>query len=206
MVRAILDGTKTQTRRIIKPQPDGVVPKSNDPFWLKVLHGDSIKCPYGKPGDRLWVRETWGDCTKGADIMAGTHWDEPLYRADADAYGLLFHDGLGPVYAEEILWRPSIHMPRSASRIDLEITGIRIERLQDINEEDAIAEGATYTDNGRDKYGQKLDGWSHTGETEKDKCLLSARSSFGNLWESINGEGSWYFNPFVWVVEFRKYK
>lgn len=226
MVRAILDGSKTQTRRIIKNQPEiddrGYISDSywiNKPFeglLLPKIDDLVMYCPYGKPGDRLWVRETWGVCTKGADIMAGTHWENPLYRADADAYGLLGHDGVGPIYQEDVLWKPSIHMPRLASRINLEITGIRIERLQDISEEDAISEGAQWTDNGRRAWAKENatfeelnpvngweEGWSHTGETDKSKCLSSARNSYGNLWESINGKGSWDLNPFVWVVEFK---
>jgi len=194
MVRAIQDGSKTQTRRIIKTDTiPGIGPifKGYDDSkdWINY-------CPYGKPGDRLWVRETWGVCTKGADIMAGTHWENPLYRADADNYGLLCHDVDGAVYQDDILWKPSIHMPRVASRITLEITGIRLERLKDISEEDVIAEGCikfkfeddyAYTFYKNDKTGHA----THTGACRK-------------LWESINGKGSWDLNPFVWVVKFKK--
>lgn len=95
-------------------------------------------------------------------------------------------------------------MPRWASRIILEVVNVRIERLQDISEEDAIAEGGVYTDNGLNKWRNKNPGWSHRGHTDKDKCLASAKSSFGNLWESINGQDSWDENPWVWVVEFKK--
>lgn len=186
MVRAIQDGTKTQTRRICKGQRE-----------LSNIHDFQLdRCPYGKPADRLWVRETWGDRTKGSDIMAGTHWDKPLYRSDADAYGLIGHDGEGPIYVEDILWRPSIHMPRWASRISLEITGIRVERLQDINEEDAIAEGCL-------KYPFE-DDHAYTFYKNDRTGHATYTGAYRKLWESINGKGSWSLNPFVWVVEFRK--
>lgn len=199
MICSILDGRKTQTRRIIKGI--GVVPGIGE-----VLKGsdDAAEwpdyCPFGKVGDQLWVRETWGDCTKGSDIMTGTHWDKPLYKADADAYGLLGHDGLGPIYAEEIRWRPSIHMPRWASRILLEITDVRVERLNDISEEDAIAEGIQtigYTGPG-------------AGPNNYTICIDSvwlnsqtAAGAYAMLWESINGQGSWDLNPFVWCISFK---
>lgn len=197
MVRAILDGIKTQTRRPVK----------NIGFVTgigHVLNGSDNRsewpdfCPYGKTGDRLWVRETWGYRTKGSDIIMGTHWENPLYRANADACGLLGHDGFGPIYEEDILWRSSIHMPRSASRISLEITGVRVERLQDISEGDAIAEGV-----------EELDG--HFNEAEYCAiakkigcCIGDSKPVYAQLWESLNGPGSWDLNPFVWVLEFRR--
>lgn len=200
MVRAILDGTKTQTRRVMKHQIQHVVvpgigpmlaiqkPKSKDRWlWPNARQEVIDACPYGRPGDRLWVRETWSDCTKGACAMGGTKYETPWYRADADAYGLLGHDGIGPVYTEELKWRPSIHMPRWASRITLEITDVRVERVQDISEDDAIAEGIT---------GNAGGAWGREGLIE----------DFADLWGSINaarGHG-WDANPWVWVVEFRR--
>jgi hypothetical protein len=177
MVCAILAGTKTQTRRVVKPRglPCWSVQPADIPRILPF-------CPYGQPGDRLWVREAFGDCTKGADIMAGMHYDPPLYRADADSYGLLGHDGLGPVYEEEIRWRPSIHMPRKFSRITLEVTDVRVERLQDISEADAKAEGCGPATAYPHQY----------------------RDAYAALWEQINGPGSWAANPWVWVVEFKR--
>ncbi len=195
MVRAILDGRKTQTRRVIKGL--GIVPgigevlkgSDNAREWLEY-------CPYGKVGDLLWVRETWGDCTKGSDITAGTHWDKPLYKADADAYGLLGHDGMGPIYAEEIRWRPSIHMPRRASRILLELKNIRVERLNDISENDAMDEGVGELCFDEVEYCEickKIGG-----------AIGDHKPVFIQLWQFINGPGSWDRNEWVWVIEFKQ--
>jgi len=197
MVNAILGGIKTQTRRAVKLNHAGRAQLGGRNWHLG--DSDAIKaCPYGQTGERLWVRETWGDRTKGSDIMGGTHWENPLYRANADAYGLLGHDGFGPIYEEDILWRSSIHMPRSASRISLEITGVRVERLQDISEGDAIAEGV-----------EELDG--HFNEAEYCAiakkigcCIGDSKPVYAQLWESLNGKGSWDLNPFVWVIEFKR--
>ena len=169
MVRAILDGRKTQTRRIVKqkhlPFLENITGNFLDGKW------DQRPFPYGKPGDRLWVRETF--CY---------HDDLAMYLYKADDVTCC-------------KWKPSIHMPRNASRILLEITGVRVERLQDISEEDAIAEGCikfpfeddhAYTFYDDDKTGHA----THTGAYRK-------------LWESLNGPGSWDLNPWVWVVEFK---
>jgi hypothetical protein len=191
MVRAIMAGTKTQTRRIVKPQPEAqntVYPPPPDGEWLwrhKKLdagychtNGDAMLrlmrplCPYGVRGDRLWVRETWAPLTKGYAYRADPIWNAP----PADR------------------WHPSIHMPRVASRITLEITGVRVERLQDISEADARAEGSPCVD-----------------EASGREVLFPDESRCGTfklgyrcLWESINGRGSWDANPFVWVVHFHR--
>ena len=178
MVRAILDGRKTQTRRVIKPQPSAGVRRSV--FVLSGLedgHGRELRCPYGRPGDTLWVRETW-QAVSGNDrarhIMTHPRPDRGWLeyaatpRADEPAYK----------------WRPSIHMPRWASRITLEVTGVRVERLQDISEADAWAEGCEGYDD--DVTGGK-----------------SGYREYCELWEKINGKGSWDLNPWVWVVEFK---
>ena len=129
MVRAILDGRKTMTRRIVKQQADnGGYCQSLDPdkgVWL-VHNGGSIRCPYGQPGDRLWVRETWSAWTGGMTSCGEERAPQIEYKATSQSEGP---------------WRPSIFMPRWASRILLEITDVRVERLNDISEEDAIAEG-----------------------------------------------------------------
>ncbi|MTI72564.1 MAG: hypothetical protein FH747_03045 [Stenotrophomonas sp.] len=198
MVNAILEGRKVQTRRIVKPLAGaGWQPKTanGDPCllgWITTPHPkkgkfglfmrreiysgsgkyehDLIPCPYGAPGDVLWVREAWG-------II-----DDNTVEAGAAAYR-----ATDPVALDK--WRPSIHMPRWASRLTLEITDVRVERLQDISEEDARAEGA------------RLE------LAEVDSVRLGAeashRSGFQNLWKSINGEESWAANPWVWVVEFQ---
>ncbi|RQF49507.1 hypothetical protein IPC264_23905 [Pseudomonas aeruginosa] len=211
MVRAILEGRKTVTRRVVKPPPDflGSMVDPNTPFKTldAGLHA-RITCPYGEPGDRLWVRETWTDVNMcGAPALA--------YRADEDIRDLMeepgFLDDRGAFnyddprvkpypfacwYAEldQARWRPSIHMPRWASRILLEITAVRVERLQDISEEQALAEGVR---------GEPCD---HARQACADIGCWgdTAKGAFGFLWESLNGEGSWAANPWVWVVEFKR--
>ncbi|HHK5369863.1 TPA: hypothetical protein ACQT21_001347 [Pseudomonas aeruginosa] len=212
MVRAILEGRKTVTRRVVKPQPDflGSMVDPNTPFKTldAGLHA-RITCPYGEPGDRLWVRETWHvgkphDKTAPADILA------PLL-AEGRGITVLYTAGgwqsVGPAGREEPIYpddqplpdwagkgRPSIHMPRWACRILLEITAVRVERLQDISEEQALAEGVR---------GEPCD---HTRQACADIGCWgdTAKGAFGFLWESLNGEGSWAENPWVWVVEFKR--
>jgi len=206
MVRAILDGTKSQTRRIVKPQPEsgckiGTYTTLDSIEWITVdgdgpVDAPNITCPYGQPGDRMWVRETWawyGDITDHEVV---------LWRADAE-YTLEERGGQP--------WRPSIHMPRWASRITLEITGVRVERLQAITEADAKAEGIerihagchsawkNYLFKGDPKKGQEI--------TDKEHRIVGYKSpiaSYQSLWNSINGPGSWDANPLVWVIEFKR--
>lgn len=172
MVRAILAGEKTQTRRMIKPQPD--------PMWLPRTAKPSVS-PYGQRGDRLWVREAWAQIED----------KRIFYRSD---YGN--QAAATFVNCEQVNWRPSIHMPRWASRITLEIVNVRVERLQDISARDAKAEGA-----GGDR-----------GMTTADKQLLYDAHVleispliliFRRVWESIHSAGSWTANPWVWVIEFK---
>jgi len=175
MVRAILAGTKTQTRRVVKPAHKAWM---DQPVTHQLGEWDKRPLPYGKPGDRLWVRETW-QAVSGNDrarhIMTHPRPDRGWLeyaatpRADEPAYK----------------WRPSIHMPRWASRIMLEVTGVRVERLQDISEADAMAEGVT-----AGKY------------TGLDRAYARA---YSDLWEQINGPGSWDANPWVWVIEFKRF-
>jgi hypothetical protein len=176
MVRAILAGTKTQTRRVMKPQPlsvDGGVPFGNAPKWAHAEPGSAVmRCPYGKRGDRLWVRETWA---YGIHALASSHdEDGPFCYAATDSK-------MSRLCTK---WRPSIHMPRHASRIKLEVTSVHVERLQDISEADALAEGVN----------------SLPAETR----LLTPRLDYVALWNAINGPGSWEANPWVWVVEFTR--
>lgn len=184
MVLAILANTKTQTRRAIKPQPTHFnpvgVPRRVVPDGGP---SDMIRCPYGQPGDRLWVRETFAPRTLGAWSVLDQHM-KPLYRADADR----------PEWKR--IWRPSIHMPRWASRITLEITGVRVGRLQDISEADARSEGCTQNHNGYF--------WGGPHQTGGMKQMATALQAYQDLWESINGPGSWDANPWVWVLEFRR--
>lgn len=187
MVRAIFEGRKTQTRRPVKQET-----------WRgckEVIYGEAAKklscaqpavtayagfdtgnnslaywpCPYGQPGDWLWVRETWS-CMERKPKQG----DEIMYRADGES--LIWEP-----------WSPSIHMPRWASRITLEITNVRVERLQDISEEDAIAEAML--------------GYGVSPADVTGRSIVITR--FNHLWESINGKGSWDINPWVWVIEFK---
>lgn len=203
MVRAILAGTKTQTRREIKPQPaNDIHPHHEFPNpavqgWMSSLthlHGQSTAhiCPYGQPGDRLWVRETWrirGDSDHDHVDQFGT--DDIQYRADRDES-----------YIDR--YRPSIHMPRKFSRITLEVTGVRVERLQDISREDVIAEGCE---------APRCPACGYTNGDAAFNCdhRLCGKpmpphesTAYRALWESINGAGAWDANPWVWVVEFKR--
>lgn len=170
MIRAIIDGTKTQTRRIVKPMhyPDQLFGEAGKPWWnIGGLNGAENICPYGKPGDRLWVKETFCYVSEGGTLT-------PAYRAD----------GWTECPADNGKWKPSIFCTRAASRITIEITDVRMERLQDITEEDAIAEGTP--DNLEAEQGMEM------------------RDSYAALWNRINGHGSWDLNPWVWVISFTK--
>ena len=201
MVRAILEGRKTQTRRVIKPQPKSELfrvghyhetcidrhgneyPSCDEMFGISSEDGEwSTKCPYGVDGDRLWVRETWFDNQASDDGCTDQSPARCVYRADGE---------FGEQFASDYLhakWTPSIHMPRWASRIDLEITGVRVERLNEISDADAMAEGC--------------EGLKHVPSV--GGMLDPPRFEFQRLWESINGQGSWAANPWVWVVEFKR--
>lgn len=189
MIRALLDGRKVQTRRALKSQPLDILPmegKHAGREWVILEQrepepkGKVIRCRYGVPGDLLWVRETW---SRRGEMQAA------IYKADEDravgAYGA-------------VRWTPSIHMPRWASRLTLRITGVRVERLQGISEEDAIAEGIENS---------VVPGHGRIGGTWKvytnsKLSSLTARGSYQSLWESINGGDSWAANPWVWVICF----
>ena len=176
MIRAILAGAKTQTRRPVKPRKDRAIGCELACHELagEVNAGDYMNAPWA-PGDRLWVRETFCD---------DWHMDRGVieYRADGELDSDMFDAGC--------TWRPSIHMPRWASRITLEVTGVRVEQLQEISYEDAKAEGAEF--------------WRNDGTlTELPPCSAH-RYEFEDLWTSIHGPGSWEQNPFVWVINFRR--
>lgn len=204
MVRAILDGRKTQTRRVIKPQPEpwrdyhleGGCQQADWRFdlgertedgkrydyglWMHSGFHESRfqRCPYGQPGDRLWARETWwhGDHNYWPDAVDPPELPEPalFYRADK---------------GRNVTWKPSIHMPRWASRLTLTITDVRVERVQDISEADAIAEGCRpsleYAEGIPCGYGPAV-------------------PEFANLWDTINAKRGygWDANPFVWAISF----
>lgn len=174
MVRAILDGSKTQTRRIAKhPLAQAAVRinsyKGQSEFDCIFSDGTGgiIQCPCGIPGDRLWVREAFAQGVEGCPGGIS-------YRAD-------HCDPKGDGPAHPMKWRPSGSMPRAASRILLEITDVRVQRLQEISDQDAWAEGCEPNDN-------------------------YPRAWFQALWDHINGAGSWDADPWVWAITFRRVK
>jgi hypothetical protein len=199
MVRAILEGRKTQTRRVVIGQP---IKKEkyepHDPFvhadgltWSwhcgAVTYVDNdVQSRFGKTGDRLWVRETFWD---HGDYAFGpaTHQERYEYRATPWLRDCEDEDAGG--------WKPSIHMPRAASRLSLELTDVRVERLQTINTNDALAEGI-------DEYGHEL-----RTEMERDhQRNRTAIENYALLWDSLNAKRgfAWNLNPWVWVLEFKK--
>lgn len=197
MVRAILDGRKTQTRRVIKPQPNWIA-EPNIPF--KTNDADPkgiIKCPYGQPGDRLWVRETATYSKYGALWGAFDHAEVKVeYHAgcapDCNPYDvqyIMVYDDVKNNFKPGK--KPSIFMPRWAPRIFLKVVSVRVERVQDISDEDAKEEGV-----------KKSGGWN-ADETE---CKINHRGPFSHLWDSINKKRGfgWDVNPLVWVVEFKR--
>ena len=232
MVRAILDGRKTQTRRVVKPQPVGGDRIERDGSgWVVGRMRDSenawrpLPCPFGQPGDGLWVRETWS----GLHVFRNT---APLERKSfvGDGYPYMredvwyWADG-EPEYGDWERPRPSIHMPRWASRLTLEITGVRVERLQEISEADAEAEGFAaipaqrWWHGYRDVDGKQLH-QQFEGEVPPDWMIEpkplhvggeqilypSAASQFRDLWDSLNAKRGfgWESNPWVWAVSFRR--
>lgn len=207
MVRAILAGTKTQTRRVAKLPIDDAL-DDGERIDLAWLNGDGhagpgwyvaeaeypeegshfVRCPYGVPGDRLWVRETWAR----GDAYCDPEAESVLYSADGQlvvlGVGGTPDRRLGAWIVHEdnrcsVRWRPSIHMPRWASRITLEVTGVRVERLQDISEEDARAEGFGF----------------------EPPSTVDPREGFRLAWSGLNGKRApWASNPWVWAVEFKR--
>lgn len=203
MVRALLSGTKTQTRRIVKPQPpvDAIQDAGRSENGVQWQWGFAwgetnspqlrdYTCPYGRIGDRLWVRESlychYGSVWKYAADDAGmTMNGEPPFMRDAF---IEWDDARKESGRNSV---PSIHMPRWASRITLEITEIRVQRLQEISEKDAIAEGLWASGFAA--------GVCHPHGQENCR-----RCGYASLWERINGKGSWDANAYVWALTFRR--
>ncbi|EHO2073500.1 TPA: morphogenetic protein [Escherichia coli] len=200
MVRAILDGRKTQTRRPVKfPFKDRNLgcKLSGNELAGELSSGNYLNSPFGKPGDRIWVRETFQGPLFDFDQMDAYCKDSApfekaqfcVYKADGKPAPEFFDadDNL------HCCWRPSIHMPRWASRILLEITSVRVERLNAISPEDAQAEG------------MELTGWRPTySDPDSGGDFQTPYDNFAELWESIYGERSWQANPWVWVIEFKR--
>ncbi len=233
MVRAILDGRKTQTRRIMKVQPESnqlgllLITDSTKHSDIGKYHwaesnatGNHVRsklfsCPFGAVGDRIWVRETWA--ILGNEDGCCIDWEEKLCKADERSAARIYRAsceqrpgnyGLWSIpddadwkphtkdYQYEGAWRPSIHMPRWASRILLEITDVRVEQLNAISEEDATAEGVPPA-------GSLLPDYPGTFLTPKGD-FATAKVAFQCLWESIYGEESWKANGWVWVISFKR--
>lgn len=168
MVRAILEGRKTQTRRIIKPQPSEVVKEDFGPVAIVGSHKglkEGQTCPYGYSGDLLWVREKHAYVPDPNNKLLTVYCSDDSYKSSIVTK-----------------WKPSIHMPKAAARIWLQITDVKVERLQDISEEDAKKEGV------RPNFSMTVDFYTF---------------AFMNLWESIYGDGSWVKNPWLWVLTFK---
>lgn len=212
MVRAILAGTKTQTRRVVKPQPVEL-PDFNRGRMSYNARGNVYRawnpavmdpsCPYGQTGDRLWVRETFMDLLgTGVEHRPDPRGPLQRYAYAADHQPGSFGDEARKSYG--LKWKPSIHMPRRASRITLEITGVRVERLQDISDTDAIAEGIVECSIPADDEGPQRIGYMVGPDDGKSGLSVSPIKPYRNLWESINGASSWEVNPWVWVVEFKR--
>jgi hypothetical protein len=200
MVRALLDGSKTQTRRVVKQLDPkmGACTTGNNGRPMSVcwaFGGPVLHCPYGQPGDRLWARETWRGVV---EISApGRPIEHGVARYVPDQQYCRRVEYAATQERDTDPWRPSIHMPRWASRILLEIISVRVERLLDISEADAQAEGAKYYEPANHlSYG----GWSH----DEWQVHETAKGSFEKLWGRINGADSWTANPWVWVVEFKR--
>ena len=205
LVRATLAGLKTQTRRPIKPQPDDdIVDVEYDAIaglWLGNTQEDNdlgytsswaARCPMGQAGDRLWVRETWqhyqNSGQRAADFSEHQRFAANcFYRADES------NPRTKPLSGK---WRPSLLMPRWACRLVLPLVSVRVERVQDITEEDAKAEGVE-----RISAGPGWECWMGYGPSSSCK---TARDSFRSLWISIYGEASWDLNPWVWVAEWEE--
>ncbi|HCI5777223.1 TPA: hypothetical protein NPN96_001465 [Klebsiella quasipneumoniae subsp. quasipneumoniae] len=206
MVRALLDGRKTQTRRIVKGTDSAVkfckewningeevfvVLGEKDHTGMNPVLG-AISCPFGAVGNRIWVREAFRVHSRATDVATLVYkasernsWTEQTHRVPVAVCNK-------PATPEK--WTPSLHMPRWASRILLEITDVRVERLNAINEHDAQAEGVAKLRGGFWKHYQP--GWT--------QHQLSASGSFVTLWKSIYGDESWNSNPWVWVIKCKR--
>lgn len=202
MVQGLLDGSKTQTRRALRNQVTApAIMQMAGPGYAEIVneYGARIPgwvCPYGQPGDRLWVRETWCPDPEDDGTWAYTQWTgckgSPLSdipkRFQKPEYCIHRASWTG----SDLVWRPSIHMPRWASRILLEITRVRVEGLQGISDADAIAEGI-----GLNPGAAGVPLTTPPGET-------MPRAMYRELWESLYGAESWAADPWLWVIDFRR--
>jgi len=221
MVRAILADTKTQTRRVVKPSPEWTEPGTawkfsedghSGPGWYAYNEDYPeegalfYRCPYGQPGDRLWVREAFrfldsfdrDSPSRVGDLCLNAGYQKPWAPTQYEADGLRdnwMNVGTAPGSITAGKLRPGIHMPLWASRITLEVVSVRVERLADISKDDAMAEGIVLQPDG---------GFGLADSTHYN--FSDPTDSYCSLWEAINGAGSWLSNPWVWVVEFKRLK
>jgi hypothetical protein len=209
MVRALLEGRKTQTRRIIKPQPrtgclyqysEGAATHvaaylPHPPVRVRIENEScATRCPGGQPGDLLWVRETWAARPDYDDLPTSECGNEGIWwRASQTAWPQGYETCHGK-------WRPSIHMPRWASRLTLELVEVRAERLQDITHADAMAEGVSHSIDLRPM--ATLSG-EEFAATHSKAVNEAARKAYKELWDLINGNGAWNENPWVWALAFK---
>lgn len=220
MVRAILEGRKTQTRRVVKTvrgyehnstcRPD----LAADP-WVVWWHGESERvgclqeCPFGAPGDRLWVREawqvdaprdgSWPDTMFFGDRISPLDWIPAVYRTPKHCLFRASWDGI------ELWWRSPIHMPRWASRLTLEVVAVRVERLQEISEADAKAEGIAFhgdQPSPRDRFSEMWDAINGTRRVAEWNYELGT-PRYGRKVSKLDDSCAWAANPWVWVVEFK---
>ncbi len=233
MVRATLDGRKSQTRRVVKSpvkgrditflpdhyeadeyfQWEGGADKDNPHAWgvVNFIEYDPLtiadmSCPFGDIGDQLWVREKWQGFRQTS--IEYDEWEE--MESPKDRHDMFFE----PVYAADNKnfpekWQPSIHMPREFSRIDLEITGVRVERLQDISDADAVREGIMCCSTGLPEGVPPVYGFENDeGNFDEEMAAYTPRDAFAGLWKKINTRPgtTWDDNPWVWVIEFLRRK
>lgn len=210
MVQAIREGRKTKTRRVIKPQPNapeffGWCSEPADKRYGQVSFGKNCmisswaKNPYGQPGDGLWVKETW--CRFPENSRDGNG-EQIYYRADQDKNHMPEVERI--MSNNNVKWRPSIFMSRRVSRINLELVSVRVERVQDISEEDAYREGIEHIPSA-DGVGQTNFASFHDEKLHAFLNYSTAREAFKDLWDSINAKRGfgWDANPWVWVIEFK---
>lgn len=228
MVRAILEGRKTQTRRIAKLHGNDGLQTDHDAWRFCEFHENSRRavwqhrtnisrvitgaCPHGEPGDRLWVREScfiWGRWVKNGLTTKG----KQRWRFKVETPHTAIYNATHPQVATKttrrqtcMYWRrPSIHAPRWASRITLEITEVRVQRLNKITADDAIAEGVEDAEGKRHRAGDfkpGVQGWINYGPP-RSYNYATPQESFQSLWKSINGDESWDANPWVWAISFK---
>jgi len=204
MVRAILSGQKTMTRRVMKPQPElnqfnhweykGIVKSVSPELWGNIGPLGNPDCPYGKVGDLLYVKETYVNHNRSKFLYNSLTYQSGTIFKKYKADGKLNYEN-----DELIKWKPSLFMKKEYARIWLEITDIRIEKLNDISESDAVSEGVQPNHGGFELYGQKI--------VDMKNYCDNAKDSFKSLWTSIydkDEDKSWEANPYVWVIEFKK--